>query len=299
MWRPPRGAVLVGVDGSAAALGAVRWAARDAALRNVPLSLVHVVDAPLPEWFEVAAPAGFRQSQEQRARDFIESAIKIAEESTAEFGPVQIDSNVLNSAIVPTFVDLSTQVEMVVVGYRGHGGVVARSFLGSVSSALVHHAHCPVAVIHEDGAMTGNLPRAPVLVGIDGSPASEAATAIAFEEASRRGVDLAALHAWIDPRVSGSKGLFQDSKWDARLSEEEETLAERLAGWHERYPDVEIRRRIEIGDPARWLIEASERAQLIVVGSHGCGWFSGRLLGSVGAAVVNRAKIPVIVARQS
>jgi nucleotide-binding universal stress UspA family protein len=124
----------------------------------VPLSLVHVVDAPLPEWFEVAAPAGFRQSQEQRARDFIESAIKIAEESTAEFGPVQIDSNVLNSAIVPTFVDLSTQVEMVVVGYRGHGGVVARSFLGSVSSALVHHAHCPVAVIHEDGAMTGNRP---------------------------------------------------------------------------------------------------------------------------------------------
>ena len=187
---------------------------------------------------------------------------------------------------------------MVVLGYRGHGGVLARSFLGSVSSALVHHAHCPVAVIHEDGAMTGNLPRAPVLVGIDGSPASEAATAIAFEEASRRGVDLAALHAWIDPRVSGSKGLFQDSKWDAQLADEEETLAERLAGWHERYPDVEIRRRIEIGDPARWLIEASERAQLIVVGSHGCGWCSGRLLGSVGAAVVNRAKIPVIVARQ-
>jgi nucleotide-binding universal stress UspA family protein len=153
-------------------------------------------------------------------------------------------------------------------------------------------------VIHDE-AMIGDVARAPVLVGIDGSPASEAATAIAFEEASRRGVDLIALHAWTDPRVSGSKGLFQDSKWDAQLADEEETLAERLAGWHERYPDVEIRRRIEIGDPARWLIEASERAQLIVVGSHGCGWFSGRLLGSVGAAVVNRAKIPVIVARQS
>ena len=107
-----------------------------------------------------------------------------------------------------------------------------------------------------------------------------------------------ALHAWMDPRVSGSRGLVQDSKWDAQLSEEE-TLADRLAGWHQRYPDVGIRTRIEIGDPARWLIEASERAQLIVVGSHGCGWFSGRLLGSVGAAVVNRAKIPVIVARQS
>jgi len=299
MWQPPRGAILVGVDGSAAALGAVRWAARYAALRNAPLTLVHVVDAPLPEWFEVATLAGSRQWQEQRARDFIEPAIEIAEESTGECGPVQIDSKVFNSATVPTLVGLSAEVEMVVVGYQGHGGVLARSFLGSVSSALVYHAHCPVAVIHDDEAMIGNASQEPVLVGIDGSPASEAATAIAFEEASRRGVGLVALHAWTDPRVSGSKGLLQDSKWDAQLSEEEETLAERLAGWHERYPDVAIRRRVEIGDPARWLIDASERAQLIVVGSHGCGWFSGRLLGSVGAAVVNRAKIPVIVARQS
>jgi nucleotide-binding universal stress UspA family protein len=210
---------------------------------------------------------------------------------------VQIDGKVFNSATVPTLVGLSAEVEMVVVGYQGHGGVLARSFLGSVSSALVYHGHCPVAVIHDE-AMIGDVARAPVLVGIDGSPASEAATAIAFEEASRRGVGLMALHAWMDPRVSGSRGLVQDSKWDAQLSKEE-TLAERLAGWHQRYPDVGIRTRIEIGDPARWLIEASERAQLIVVGSHGCGWFSGRLLGSVGAAVVNRAKIPVIVARQS
>ncbi|OBH51031.1 universal stress protein [Mycobacterium sp. E2479] len=299
MWQPPLGAILVCVDGSAAALGAVRWAARDAALRNVPLTLVHVSDPPLPEWFEVTALAAGRQRQEQRTHDFIESAIKIAEESTDGCGPVQIDSKVFDSATVPTLVGLSAEVEMVVVGYRGRGGALARDCLGSVSSALVYHAHCPVAVIHDDQTMTGNVARAPVLVGIDGSPASEAATAIAFEEASRRGVGLMALHAWTDPRVSGSRAPFQDSKWDAQLSEEEEILAERLAGWHERYPDVGIRRRIEIGDPARWLIDASEWAQLLVVGSHGCGRFRGNLLGSVGAMAVNRAKTPVIVARQS
>ena len=298
MLQPPSGGILVGVDGSAAALAAVRWAAHDAALREVPLTLVHVVDMPLPEWFELAALDSFRQWQEKRAREFIDSAIKVAEESIDERARVQINTNVVYSATVPTLVGLSKEVEMVVVGYRGHGGVLVRNFLGSASSGLVYHAHCPVAVIHDDEPLITNAARAPVLVGIDGSSASEAATAIAFDEASRRGVGVIALHAWTDLRVSDFKEFFPAFDWDAQLSEEEETLAERLAGWHERYPDVGIHRRIEIGEPACPLIEASERAQLLVVGSHGRGGFAGMLLGSVGAAVVNRAKIPVIVARQ-
>jgi nucleotide-binding universal stress UspA family protein len=299
MSQPPRRAILVGVDGSAAGLAAVRWAAHSAALRNVPLTLVHVVNAPARGWSQVPALAGLRRWQERRAREFIKSAIKVAEESTARRGPVQIDSKVFYSATVPTLVGLSKEVAMVVVGYRGYGGTVVRSFLGSVSSGLVYHAHCPVAVIHDEEPLVENVARAPVVLGIDGSPASEAATAIAFDEASRRGVGLTALHAWTDLRVSDFKELFRDFNWDAQLSHEEETLAERLAGWRERYPEVGIHSKIEIGEPARPLIEASERAQMIVVGSHGRGGFAGMLLGSVAAAVVNRARIPVIVARQS
>ena len=242
MWQPRPGAIVVGVDGSAAALSAVRWAARDAALRNLPLTLVHVVDADLPEWFEEATLVGPRRWQKRPARDLIESAIKVAEQSTRECGPVEIESRVFHSATVPTLVAISTG------GGNARGRVPgtwrrARPQLpGSVSSALVYHAHCPVAVIHDDEAMIGNAAWAPVLVGIDGSPASEAATAIAFEEAFRRGVGLMALHAWVDLRVTDSTRLLQDSKWDAQLSEEEETLAERLAGWHERYPDAGIHR---------------------------------------------------------
>ena len=157
MWQPPRSAILVGVDGSAAALGAVRWAALDAALRKVPLTLVHVVDAPVPGWFPATALADVGQWQEKRSREFIKSAIRVAEESTGERGPVQVDSKVLHSAAVPTLVALSKEVEMVVVGHRGHGGVSARSFLGSVSSGLVYHAHCPVAVIHDERAPVGNV----------------------------------------------------------------------------------------------------------------------------------------------
>ncbi|MGB9223170.1 universal stress protein, partial [Mycobacterium sp.] len=122
MLQSARRGILVGVDGSAAALAAVRWAAHDAALRQVPLTLVHVVNAPVPGWSRIPAPAGFRQWQEEHAREFIKSAIKVAEESTGERGPVQIDSKVFYSATVPTLVGLSKEVEMVVVGYRGHGG---------------------------------------------------------------------------------------------------------------------------------------------------------------------------------
>ncbi len=294
-----RRGVLVGLDGSPQAQCAVRWAARDAGLRNVPLTLVHVVNSAVTGWAPIPEPAALRRRQEKRARECIDSGVRIAEESAGERGPIRIDTKVIHSATTPALLDLSNGVDMVVVGYRGHGGALARNFLGSVSAALVYHAHCPVAVIHGDESLVANVDRAPVLVGIDGSRASEAATAVAFEEASRRGVGLIAVHAWTDLRVSEFHELFPGFNWDAQLSTEERTLAERLAGWQERYPEVAISRRVEIGDPATPLIEASKLAQLVVVGSHGRGGFAGMFLGSVGAAVVNRARIPVIVARTS
>jgi nucleotide-binding universal stress UspA family protein len=248
--------IVVGVDGSPTAQAAVRWAARDAAMRDVGLTVVHVINALVPLWPKVPAPAGFGPWQETQGGEFVEAAIKVAEQSTTG-RPVQINSEVYFSATVPTLVDLSKEAQMVVVGCRGHGGL-ARTFLGSVSSGLVHHAHCPVAVIHDETPV--DREQAPVLVGIDGSPASESATAIAFDEASRRGVDLVALHAWSDVGVSE----FPDFDWSGLVADQQEMLAERLAGWQERYPDVRIRRQVVLEEPARRLIKESESAQLVV-----------------------------------
>ena len=112
----------------------------------------------------------------------------------------------------------------------------------------MHHAHCPVAVIHAEEAQAPDH-TSPVLLGIDGSPASEAATALAFDEASRRGVDLVALHAWSDIGVYPVVGMY----WQQYEDEGHEVLAERLAGWQEQYPDVQVQRRIVCDQPARWL----------------------------------------------
>jgi nucleotide-binding universal stress UspA family protein len=163
-----------------------------------------------------------------------------------------------------------------------------------VSSGLVQHARCPVAVIHHDDSTMPRPIQAPILLGVDGSPVSELATAIAFDEASRRHVNLIALHAWSDTPLE-----FPDVDWAMMKTSEHEVLAERLAGWHERYPDVTVHRHVVCDRPAQQLVDRSEAAQLVVVGSHGRGGFAGMLLGSVSSAVVQSVRTPVIVARQA
>jgi nucleotide-binding universal stress UspA family protein len=266
-------------------------------MRSVPLDVVHIVTTPLAGWGAwglppAPLPEDFGQRQEEQGRQVVDDAKRLAA-ATAAGKPLQISTRVFFCPLVQTLIDLSKEAQMIVVGCRGHGAL-RRTLLGSVSTALVHHAQGPVAVIHDEASPPDVVSHAPVLVGIDGSPASESATAIAFDEASWRGAELVALHSWSD---ADRHDDFFSVEWSPVRSSAEETLAERLAGWHDRYPDVTVRRVVVPGYPARHLLEQSEAAQLVVVGSHGRGGFAGMLLGSVATAVVHAVHKPVIVAR--
>lgn len=283
--------IVVGIDGSPESLAAVRWATAEAVLRRLPLTLLHVVPPVIVSWAIEAVVSGHQVHQEAHADSVIQAARQLVQAAAPHSPPPQVRVARRHNDVVTELTDASRTADMVVIGSRGLGRV-GGAMLGSVSRNLLHHAHCPV-VIAKEGAVGTADRDLPILLGIDGTPASEAATAFAFDEASRRAVDLVVLHAWSDVALFPILGM----DWHTHEDRGREILAERLAGWQEQYPDVMVHRRLVCDMPARWLLDESRRSQLVVLGCRGRGGASALLLGSVSTAVAERAPTPVVVVR--
>jgi len=281
--------VVVGVDGSGSAYRAVEWATAEAARRGVALRLVSAFswttsDHPTRQSGRVAQ---YRDQLLEAARHRLSRAARIAEDTGLG---VETTQQVEIGAPIEVLGSEARRARLLVLGDRGLGGV-AGLVLGSVAVALAARGACPVVIVRGE---TGNTD-GPVVVGIDGSPVSEAALAFAFDAAAVRGVALVAVHAWSPTAVD--KALEPVMDWDAVADEEEAVLAERLSGWGQKYPQVTVRRSVVRDGAARALVDASRGAQLVVVGSRGRGEAAGLFLGSVSHGVLHAAHCPVAIVR--
>ncbi|RVW06767.1 universal stress protein [Rhodococcus spongiicola] len=284
-------AVVVGVDGSDAAQAAVVWAARMCADRNLSLRIIHALNFSS---YTYGAPyldvAGIFDWMEDEGKEILARAAAAAREVSPD---LDISTEISTLGGARWLVSLSEDSRALVLGASGSG---AAGGIGSTAVNAASHGVCPVVVVHQ---RNGEVPSdGPVVVGIDGSPTSERATAVAFDEAAQRGVPLVAIHAWSDTphgTLAGGRSAIVDPR--AFEDAQQVELAERLAGWSERYPDVEVRRELYIDGPRTHLLAWSQKAQLVVVGSRGRGGFRGLLLGSTSNELVQKAKCPVMVVR--
>ncbi|HEX5403318.1 MAG TPA: universal stress protein [Pseudonocardiaceae bacterium] len=285
--------IVAGVDGSDSARHAALWAADEAVRRRVPLRLVFVAHMPMPGY-----PGGVGLSMDFVAglRDEGRRLLTELRSAVLDGRPeLDLDTVVLTGPPIPTLIAASEPARLMVLGSRGLGGFTGM-LIGSTAVALAAHGHCPVAVVRGEDQPPSS---GPVVVGVDGSPASETAVAVAFEEASLRGAELVAVHTWNDYASDGSFAAAHAfiADWGVIETREAEKLAERLAGWQEKYPDVTVRRVVTRDRPVRCLLQEAADAQLLVVGSRGRGGFTGMLLGSTSQALVCHAPCPVLVAR--
>jgi nucleotide-binding universal stress UspA family protein len=277
--------IVVGVDGSLTSLHAVDLAAREANLRRRPLHVVHAFTRPYLNAAMVHSSLG---PVEGGLRFRAECIVAEAVVRAGEAAPAAVRGEVVTGTAATVLREYSRTAAAVAIGYRGLGGFTGL-LLGSVAAQLAAHATVPVLV-----ARGSAEPSAPVLLGVDGSPAGDPAVGFAFEEADLRRAPLVALHAWTHPVSDASGDMAPLTCEDADVeAQRARLLAEALAGWQIKYPDVVVRQELVRREARRALVEATHGAQLAVVGSRGGGGFA--LLGSVSEAVLHHAACPVAV----
>lgn len=287
--RSPR--VVVGVDGTEGSIEALRWAAHEAARRRCPLHVITCAELP------VAVEAGLVGTgvvdeatvsgmvADRRAVN--ERAVQLAR----TFGlALAVSGEVVVGSAGYAITGSTEPDDIVVVGATSHPGRLT-DVLGSVATMVAHRARGPVVVVH--GTERRDAAIARILVGVDGSPGSDAALEWAVEEAFRCSAELTLVHGWTYPYVGPRTGISEprnEMRLDAmRTLEASAKLAKDLAPSLRCHPIV-----CEQG-PAAAILASAREADLVVVGSRGLGGFASLVMGSVSRTVLQHSPVPVVV----
>lgn len=295
--------VLLGFDASDHSVRALYYAARAAQRLDCPLTVVTAYTVPTMAYADAtlvpSVPA--EVARLAAAHELLERA----GEHLRGY-PGEVDLRTEHGDAAGVLVGLSAQARIAVVGARGRGGFLGR-LLGSVSSALPAHAHCPTVVVPEQyeidlgEGVDRFAPQqldAPVVAGVDLYQLNRPALEHAVEAARLRQAPLELLAVMPRPDAWGTAYMawLPDAnileKHQQELTKELEVLVESLRQAH---PELTISGTALVADPAPSLLAATETAQLTVLGTRGHGRVVSTLLGSVSRAVLSKAQGPVMV----
>ena len=253
----------------------VRWAAREALIRSVPLWLAH---AYLGSERDDTAAAGAH-----RAVRLLERTADLLAEDYPDL-PVAMFARC--GEPVAVLGDLAVDAGLVVVGRYGHGRV-AEAVLGSVTAGLSRRASCPVVAVPPQAAFVAA--GAPIVVGLDARGAARTELGFAFSEALVRGVPVRLVHC-----LRSRAGHRAPSAEDRRAD-----LTRAVGPYRDAFPTVRTSIDVVDGEPGEVLTKESVTAGLLVLGP-GRGWTGGWRLGRVGPIgheVLRQAAGPVALMR--
>lgn len=232
--------IVVGIDGSRAAINTAKWAAAEATSRDIPLRLVYA----MPER-NAGAP-----SDDSLDVECGESALRAAcTELHAMTAEVKVETDLVNGSPASALVDESRYAAMVCVGSVGIGPV-ALKVIGSTADAVARTAHCPVAIVRTNRE-TGEPPSGSVAVVVDNSPHNDTVLEHGFREAQLRNAPILAMGVW--------RWGFGEIPY--------RQLNRRLHRWVAQYPEVDVRPTAARHGPAEYLIGTQEPVELVVVDS--------------------------------
>jgi nucleotide-binding universal stress UspA family protein len=286
------GPVVVGLDGSPASVTAAWWAAREAADRQLPLVLLH-------SW--TVQPLDVPIAQEARTKQRYGHGI--LERASAELlhrhSDLALTTELVSAPAADALLERGESAAMLVLGSRGHGSV-ASFLLGTISLHVLGLTPCPaVAVragdpaVEEGWGHPAAADRDEVVVGVqEAGAAAGPLLEFAFTAAASRGARLRAVRAM--PLASLVTGLDEDLE-----AEERGRLAEALAPWREKFPDVAVTKHVATGPATQVLLTASDRGCLTVVGRRRHSSHLTWKLGPVAHAALHHIPCPVAVVPHS
>ena len=281
--------IIVGTDGTASSKAAVRWAAREADRRHLPLRIVHAFDW---DWDEARYDIGGQYLD--FTRRVAAAVTATAFDQAREVAPnVKIEMSTPFGRAAAKLLTLTDDAELMVLGNRGRGGF-ASLLLGSVSQRVAVQARCPVVIVRGRGDVTDG----PIAVGVDDSAAADHVLETAFEAATSRDSALVIIRTYL-PSIPLWLRNVPATAVDTPDQDDEDRarLDELVTPWRSKYPDVQVGTVLSHDSAAAVLAGASHGAQFVIVGSHRHGAVASAMLGSTGMQLLHHADCPVYIAR--